>query len=680
MPEFYFEPVARLQRYLGKELIADPNLAIMEFVKNSYDADSSNVLINFAIKNRPKEKQWINIVDDGIGMDIDSFAENWMHPGYSYKSKSFAALTPGIKSPQPSTARVPTGEKGLGRLAAGRLGDRMHIYTRTKETGPWLHVYIDWNQFETMDKLLNKIPITYDETANLKGSHYKKGTTIIIEGLTIDWGGKIGGKKVHGKSNYRIGRLREDLSILLQPIPQGQREFNIVLASDQEELAEYNGFISPMESSLLDYAFKVQIYQDKKGTYIKREVIRSPEIAKIVGTEEVTEKHGYLNKLYRAKEFENISDKLASGPFSGVIYYSPHSKEKRKELAIAPGVFIYRDGIRVEPYGQAGNDWLGAMAWKAARQGYAPVQPSHLTGYFMISRTRNPDLRDMSNRQGLIDNESYQTFLTICRNEFRWFGDLVLQEYVRPQWKTIEQKAQKTAERTQTFGIQIINSIAHSVRQSTAGLGAELGNMENLFDQFNVPNEMKNKFSDIKRRSWGHLEKIDETIKYFLKFDQATLLSTAESTEISLASVVEEAISQTKLLADSMKVQLKIDRVPPYKIRFNNAILVTALAALISNGIEAAHLAQRNDGIVKVYVTRPSNEYFEILIEDNGTGVQVSDINELISRTSSIKGRPSAGLILTRDAIAFAGGKVSLHSTNESGSTFKISLPAKGGF
>jgi len=80
---FVFKPSARLQRYLGQELIADPNLAIIEFVKNAYDAGASLVLVNFELAD---SKTSLTIADDGVGMDLESFQKNWMHPGYSGKS------------------------------------------------------------------------------------------------------------------------------------------------------------------------------------------------------------------------------------------------------------------------------------------------------------------------------------------------------------------------------------------------------------------------------------------------------------------------------------------------------------------------------------------------------------------------------------------------------------------
>ena len=115
-----------MQRFLGKELIADPNLAVIEFIKNSYDAHASVVYVDLKLTPASKAIHEITISDDGTGMDLDSFKENWMKPGFSYKAEAR----------EDSGGRIPVGEKGLGRLSAGRLGDRLHIFTRTDEKKP----------------------------------------------------------------------------------------------------------------------------------------------------------------------------------------------------------------------------------------------------------------------------------------------------------------------------------------------------------------------------------------------------------------------------------------------------------------------------------------------------------------------------------------------------------------
>jgi len=675
--EYYFTPVARLQRYLGKELIADPNLAVIEFVKNAYDADATQVIVEFLVDNRKREAQIITISDNGIGLDKDSFEENWMHPGYS--NKAGIDLEPRgtseRSSPYIPRKRVPVGEKGIGRLAAGRLGEIMHIYTRRNEKDPWLHVTIDWRQFERMDKLIGEIPIPYEFTDKIRGPGFPTGTRVVIEELTTDWTGKVGGRISPGRSVLRLGRLVEDLIAIMQPIPQEQLEFKIYFNTNLVDLQSYCGWLSPLKIEFFEYEVKLNIIEREKGIFIEREIIRSDEIADIVGKPKTTEESGYIWELYRERELENLPKELFCGPFSAVIYYSPLSSKRLKDLNVTPGVFMYRDGIRVETYGREGNDWLGAMAWKASRQGYAPVQPSNLHGYFLISRLDNPDLRDMTNRQGLVDSDAYRTFIALARSEFRKFGDLVFDEYVRPKWETREKKAQREAQRAQIFGISIIRAIAHSVRQSTAGLGAELGNIRQIMDRYAVSEELKKDITQVLERSWTHLSKIDKTIERFLMFDTEDLTALEKFEEIDVFQIINEAVLETKPLANSKGVKVDVEQIKPHILIINRDILTTALEAVVTNGIEAAASAGRENKGVKISAQPNVDGWYEIYIEDNGPGIQSKNIDKLLSMQVPQKGRPGVGLLLTREALALAGGNIAVKSTSHDGTIFVIRLP-----
>ena len=138
-----FRPAARLQQFLGKELIADPNVAVLEFVKNAYDAGASEVLIRFELSADPPT---LTIADNGTGMTLADFRSNWMRPGFSSKASIVEprkVAAGADEAERREGARIPVGEKGIGRLAAGRLGERLDVYTRRTPNRPWLHVEFD---------------------------------------------------------------------------------------------------------------------------------------------------------------------------------------------------------------------------------------------------------------------------------------------------------------------------------------------------------------------------------------------------------------------------------------------------------------------------------------------------------------------------------------------------------
>src|SRR5258708_5656190 len=124
-------PSARMQRYLGQDLIADPNLAVIEFVKNAYDAGARIVFVEFSLREGSPKR--LRISDNGTGMDEEAFCANWLRPGFSEKSPDYHGPSLAASKNAPafrlSTQREQAGEKGLGRLSAGRLGERMDIWT-----------------------------------------------------------------------------------------------------------------------------------------------------------------------------------------------------------------------------------------------------------------------------------------------------------------------------------------------------------------------------------------------------------------------------------------------------------------------------------------------------------------------------------------------------------------------
>src|SRR5947207_1652582 len=116
-----FEASAYLQRLIGRELISTDELAVIELVKNAYDAGASSV----AITIRPpstKEPGEVTVLDDGQGMSLEGLERVFMYAGYSDRP-----------SEVDTAARVPTGEKGIGRFAADKLGQNLTVLTRTSD-------------------------------------------------------------------------------------------------------------------------------------------------------------------------------------------------------------------------------------------------------------------------------------------------------------------------------------------------------------------------------------------------------------------------------------------------------------------------------------------------------------------------------------------------------------------
>jgi signal transduction histidine kinase len=677
VPRFHFTPSARLQRFLGRELIADANLAIMEFVKNAYDAGASEVHVEFLLKDREKTEQVITISDNGTGMTEEEFRESWMRPGFSHKGEAQGNIRKSAGRITTAEARArqraPLGEKGLGRLASGRLGQLMHVYTRKSRRSPWLHVFFDWAQFEDMYKDLHKVPIPYDYDSEPVDGRFVTGTVVEIETLSLNWAGRVPGRKVAGRPDYRIGRLRQDLALLVQPLGPVNVDFRIFLGSDAQELNQYHGEVSPATPEFFDYKYEFRFEVDDDGAVtVVRELHRSAEMATKVGQEQATVERRALEDLSREFDPENVEARpstLRCGGFRGRFFYYPESERRFREAYPVPaGVFLYRDGARVDPYGHHGDDWLGARARKASRQGYAAIQPNLLVGYVEVSRDENPDLIDMSNRQGLVENDAYDDFLAQARAEFAHFDKLVFEEYVKPNWETIEEKEQERAQTTVGYNLAMLRAIVHSLRQPLAGLGLDLSVLESLAESTAIPADLRGKLQEALVRARGHLGTMEEVIKKFF-----SLPSEPEVMLADIRGMVDAAVLRVKPLAASVGASASIRESPDGQVPADPHVLVEVLAELMGNALEATRPPKRKPTASIGWELGDGHVLIDII--DNGGGISDEVRSALFVGGVSTKGRPGVGLLLARMLVASMQGTVSVSRTGEDGSVIRVRLP-----
>ena len=175
-----FKPRARLLRLLGDELIRNPNIAVFELVKNAYDADASYV--NVLMSNiHDRQTGLIMILDDGTGMDWDTVTGVWFEPGTDFRKQQRS----GERRRSEKFGRLPLGEKGVGRFAAGKLGDKVKLITRAKNQ-PEIVVEIDWNDLLSNEYLSEAmVPIETREPTTFTGD--TTGTALSITSLRDDW-------------------------------------------------------------------------------------------------------------------------------------------------------------------------------------------------------------------------------------------------------------------------------------------------------------------------------------------------------------------------------------------------------------------------------------------------------------------------------------------------------------
>jgi signal transduction histidine kinase len=673
----HFRPAARLQYLLSEQLVSDPNVAVLEFVKNAYDADASDVFVEFDLHDDLGKSSLI-IADDGSGMDAESFEQNWMHPGYSEK----------IDAAPTSKKRIPVGEKGLGRLAAGRLGETLDVYTRRTPSDPWFHAFFRWEDFNDQVKLLDEIPIAWDLVSEPPVKNLDVGTVVHIKSLSLRWDRRPPGRRAKGRAVTRIGRLRQDLEVLLLPLTAGGQDFTIQLRHNSElpedakgrlieepedwdpdeVFEEEPGIVEPSTFELLDYEYEFELKRQGKGWRLIRTIRRSPEVAELAGEE--LESLSIIN----GSDLPDDLDLASVGPVSGSFFYAPEASAKAfKQLRVPTGVRIYRDGVRVDPYGDPGDDWLGASARKAIRQGHAAIQPNSLYGAVTISRKDNPALKPLANREGFIGNAALDAFFALSRQEFGEFGDVVERELIIPRWERNEAKTKSDeALKSRQWAVAMTRATAHAVRQPVTSAGAELRSLRQAIDGSpDIPEQLRLQLQDLYERTKLHLSRIDDAVGKMLAFLEVD----PEPKRVDLIEIVGEVVDKVAPDAESAGIDLYDDNEEDAQIpmRIPAGLVEHALEELLENAIQASRPKGRK-GWVRVEIAQ--DEGVRIQVADNAGGIDDKLYAKLFNQTVSKTGRIGVGLLINRQLMQIARGDIELIETGPEGSIFSITLPS----
>jgi hypothetical protein len=384
---------ARTILTLGRDSIKDHTTALIELVKNSYDADATQVVIEISC-NSPEG--FIRIADNGCGMDEGTVDNKWLRIGYSEKrTEKFSALL-----------RRKTGEKGIGRISADRLGSILTL--KTKATGKKVvSLLVKWDDFNVEGKDLSTIPIRILESSEIKipGKNSTSGTELIIRKLRQSW------------TRKDIENLCNELSILTPPF-KTVKDFEIFLRTDVT--SEFNGKI---ESPFYQTA-EIELTADIAGKTVYYSIrSRSDSTRKKKPREKITWEH-----LLQGTDYSGsfASKSPTFGPTEVKLLFYPRESsilegtafrlsDLREFLDRNAGVKIYRDGIRVKPYGNpddAEGDWLGLAERKTRepagiRRSTWRVAANQLVGAVFVGRDSNPNLVDSSSREGLIQGDAF---------------------------------------------------------------------------------------------------------------------------------------------------------------------------------------------------------------------------------------------------------------------------------
>lgn len=395
---------------LGRNNFTNAESAILELVKNSYDAFAKNVNIYF-------EENLIKIVDDGTGMCEEDIKSHWMHIGHS--SKGYADV-------KENETRIMSGSKGIGRFALSRLGENVKIESK-KSFFPAIKWTSDWIE--------NVLDVSYKET---------EGTDIFIYNLRDKW------------SNKNIRKL---IDFLRKTYNDDKMQINIYYNQEnkQDEMPQKIKNIFNKTKLGINYLASIQLQYDASNMQLSYTVISDEfhkdavifcnnHLEKV--NKSILDDSGKLNLNFYSRKI-NIFDELKNsvemkdldisendlpnfleriGDFDGVFYYgiNPNKSDLDKFFykhdtldEMKEGVILYRNAFSISSF-EGRKDWLefGKRSRKSPAAATHPtgawrIRENQISGYLSIDKKRNEELKDLSNRQGLDENEYFELFKRI---------------------------------------------------------------------------------------------------------------------------------------------------------------------------------------------------------------------------------------------------------------------------
>ena len=385
-----FKVSTGLKNIIGKDLISDKYIAVFELVKNSYDAGATKVIISF-IRSKTGSLQ-LKIADDGCGMNYDDIVNKWLFVAYSAKKKENRAGA----SYRAHIKREMAGAKGVGRFSCDRLGENLILITRIKKESIAHEVRIPWNQFEEDDtQEFITIPVEYKVCSEIPFS-YESGTVLIIDGLREEW------------DRESLLKLKRSLMKLISPdTDNGDLPFEIeMIVPDEMERDNPNNLFG-----------KTKTDRDTVNGVIHNDIIEKINIktTRIVVTisEDGTTISSALDdrgeRIFFLSE-RNVDFRSLHGITCSLFYLNRRAKMGfTKQMGVEAvnygSIFMYKNGFRINPYGEPGQDFFEIDKRKA--QGYNRfLGTRELMGRITI-QGNNPDFIETSSRaHGFIETPS----------------------------------------------------------------------------------------------------------------------------------------------------------------------------------------------------------------------------------------------------------------------------------
>lgn len=683
-------------RLIGRDLITDRVTALFELVKNSYDANAQNVNVIFENVGAGKTDSLIRIEDDGYGMSFEDIRDKWMVIGTSSKRSH-------PYSPEPYNRKC-VGEKGIGRFAVDKLGDKVSIITKNTGTDKWLKVDVDWSSYFNEPQEREDIRLftdvenaySYSEAENQNIS----GTRLVITSIREPW------------TKKEIEHLLHEISKIVSPFANLSYPFKVRVVApefgiDQEPVRTMDDFNNATISLKVDFdedkKLQQSIYYDK-------------------------EKNAFGHRLIPFKSFGGIRMRI--------YYFDESARRKyRNDFPNDPidGFKVYRDGIIATPFAETNEnpdqkrDILGIdkRVWQDI---FSRIGTREFLGVIDITKKGNPQIIDATNRQDFVDNDEYremkkfiitqlnalqdykvemrkakrdnaQEGLQTASDDINSLMDAInemvaqkpeLKPTVDPLIKQVrktgrsvktaineQKKALEDFTRKENIYMSIMSlqqfaiNITHAVRTT---LNQIRDRVEFFYRYYPNPEE-EEWFSLYAKEMFERFKVLNRVINYMLSYSQSNL--TPE--EVDLKATFEEILNDYDDVFSREGITLQTGFPDKLVLNANRQFFRDILQNLIDNSVKA--MTESLQKVIRCsYEVR--NEMLEILVSDTGVGIPTEDREQVFAlyyTTTEKQGGAGVGLYIVKTRVQSLGGSVSVIDSEfgEVGTTIKITIPFK---
>lgn len=647
-----FKPRARLLLQLGDQLIRNENIAVVELVKNAYDADATKCEIFFNNINS-QEFGEIVIKDNGIGMTRQIVEKIWFEPGADFKELILDGDQYKLGLDITLPKRIPIGEKGVGRFGVHKLGNFVELVTKSADSKKEVVVEIDWDRFKNK-QYLEEVSFKVIEREPQVFSKGKTGTALRIKKL----------KKVWDIKTYKD--LQKTLLSLNSPF-QKKSDFHIqsfLHLEDKEQKDEWCKQILTIEKIKEKALWRLDCtIMGDEITDFHFEFIPWPEMDKLtpriltiedLPTRKIKYKEDRLETVINLSKYRigpvriqaflfDLGTKILKYGFSDPVFF-------KQFMASNGGVRVYRDDFRVYDYGETENDWLNLDKLRI-NEPVRKIGNRNILAAVQLNRKDSRDLIEKTNREGFIENDAYKDFQRALSSIIDTFAQqrnidkLKIRNYyegstqTQPVLHDIDNLKQLIEEKVNESNISDKNKFTTEIYSS----------LDRIRDQYIETNKILLKSAGAGLSLSVVIHEIEKRVKELINVvdgdvldsnrvkiivfaiarlvdNYAVLVASEKTKNVSIKKIINDAVfnCEFRFKAHNVEIIKAFEEAVDSKVDCSVNIIIGVLLNIFDNSLYWLNTYEIKNRKILINLKKYNNNEVSVIIADNGKGFTIS--------------------------------------------------------